>query len=128
MGAYSVDKRPVYATVAATTGDDLTINVGLFDLTSGAVTGTGATIVATAGGLSFSVTYATTGIFVCVLTDAQTVTLGDGQHDLLFRLTPAGGDTQTYVAGKLVLTSSTTAGGSVGYQGGIVGNVMVVVY
>jgi hypothetical protein len=118
----------VYATVAATTGDDLTIRVGLFDLTSGAVTGTGAAVVATAGGLSFSVTYATTGIFVCVLTDAQTVTLGDGQHDLLFRLTPAGGDTQTYVAGKLVLTSSTTAGGSVGYHGGIVGNVMVVVY
>ncbi|MCC6496181.1 MAG: hypothetical protein IT193_07965, partial [Propionibacteriaceae bacterium] len=42
------------------------------------------------------------------------------------RLTPAGGDTQTYVYGTVTLMdSSSNAGGSYGWQGGIVGNVLV---
>lgn len=128
MAAYSVDHRPVHATIAATVGDDLAINIGLLDLISGAVTGVGATIVAHVGGTALTVDYSTEGLFACTLTDAQTTTLGVGSHTLSFKLTPAGGDTQTYVSGLVMLGSSATVGGALGYQGGVVNNVLVVVY
>ena len=124
-----IDRRGVPGKLAGTMGDDLRWKVGLLDMDSGAVTGVGATIVCTVGGLSATVDYSTQGLFVCSLTDAQTVTLGTGSHSWLFRLTPAAGDTQTYVSGSVTLVdpSSSNAGGSYGWQGGIVGNVAVTV-
>ena len=124
-----IDRRGVPAELAGVYGDDIQWTVGLLDLTTGAVTGVGATIVATVGGLSATVDYSTHGLFVCSLTEAQTTTLGAGAHTWLFRLTPAGGDTQTYVAGTMVLggPTATNAGKSYGWQGGIVGNVAVTV-
>lgn len=127
--AFGIDRRGVPARLAGVVGDDIEWVVGLLDLTTGAVTGVGATIVATVGGLSATVDYSTQGLFVCSLTDSQTTTLGAGSHTWIFRLTPAGGDTQTYVAGTMTLgePTSTNAGGSYGWQGGIVGNVAVTV-
>ncbi len=129
MAAYGIDRRGAPARLAGVVGDDIEWVVGLLDLTTGAVTGVGATIVATVGGLSASVDYSTQGLFVCSLTDSQTTTLGAGSHTWVFRLTPVGGDTQTYVAGTMTLqdASSTNAGGSYGWQYGIVGNVAVTV-
>jgi hypothetical protein len=127
--AFGIDRRGVPARLAGVVGDDVRWKVGLLDMDTGAVTGVGATIVATVGGLSATVDYSTQGLFVCSLTDSQTTTLGAGSHTWIFRLTPAGGDTQTYVAGTMTLqdASSTNAGGSYGWQGGIVGNVAVTV-
>jgi len=124
--AFGIDRRGVPGKLVGTVGDDLEFTVALIDFDTGAVTGTGATIVATVGGLSATVDYSTQGLFVCTLTDAQTTTLGAGAHTWVFRLTPAGGDTQTYVYGTVtLLDSSSNAGGSYGWQGGIVGNVLV---
>lgn len=120
-----IDRRPIPGNLIGTVGNDITVTIGLLDLVSGAVTGVGATIVATVGGLSMSVDYSTRGLFVCRLSDSQTVTLGTGAWSWLFRLTPSGGDTQDYVSGRMTLSSSSNAGGSYGYQIGMVGGVIV---
>jgi hypothetical protein len=63
------------------------------------------------------------------LTSAQTTTLGAGSHQLLFKVAVSAVDTQTYVMGTVALSSSsTTVGGSVGYQYGICQDVFVVVF
>ena len=125
---FGIDRRGVPGKLAGTVGDDIEWRVLMIDADSGAVTGVGATIIATVGGLSATVDYSTQGVFICSLTDAQTVTLGAGSHTWIFRLTPAGGDTQTYVTGTMTLMdSSSNAGGSYGWQGGIVGNVAVTI-
>lgn len=121
--SFTSDGRGIWATVARHVGDDLRIKIGLLDMVSGAVNGAGATIAATVGGVSMSVDYSTPGLFLCHLTDAQTTSLGAGTHTLTFRFTPSGGDTQTYVAGNVVLSaSSTTTAGSKGYDMGVVQN------
>lgn len=124
MSFLGVDRRGIRATAAGTVGDDFSVTVVLFDFTSGAVTGSGATIVATVSGVSMTVDYATQGRFVCTLTDTQTASIGSGVKTWVFRLTPAGGDTQTYVNGT-VLFDDSTAGGSTGWQAGVVNNVLV---
>lgn len=121
--SYTADRRGIYATVAGHVGDDLRLTILLIDSVSGAVDGTGATIAATVGGVSMTVDYSTAGVFLCSLTDAQTTSLGAGTHSLTFRFTPSGGDTQTYVAGTVTLSStSTTITGSTGWQMGVVTN------
>lgn len=125
MAFLGVDRRGIPATAAGDVGDDFSVTVLLTDFTSGAVTGVGATITATVGGLAMAVNYATVGVYVCTLTDAQTTTLGTGSWSWLFRHTPAAGDTQTYVRGSVMLSQSSNAGGSTGWQAGIVGNTLV---
>ena len=125
MAFLGIDRRGIPGTAAGDVGDDFAVNVVLFDFTSGAVTGVGATIVATVAGTAMTVDSSTTGLFICTLTDAQTTTLGSGAWTWLFRLTPAAGDTQTYVRGTVHLMASSNAGGSTGWQSGIVGNTLV---
>lgn len=127
MAFLGVDRRGLAFTAAGDVGDDFTVTLGLLDLTSGAVSGTGATIVATVGGTSMTVDYSTAGLFILTLSDSQTTTLGSGRHDWTFRLTPSGGDTQAYVRGSVTLQSEASAGGSTGWQAGIVNNVVVAV-
>lgn len=125
MAFLGVDRRGIPATAAGDVGDDFTVTVALTDFTSGPVTGVGATIVATVSGVSMAVDSSTVGLFVCTLTDAQTTTLGSGSKSWLFRLTPAAGDTQTYIRGTVMLSESSNTGGSTGWQAGIVGNTLV---
>jgi hypothetical protein len=126
MAFLGVDRRGIPGTAAGDVGDDFAVNVVLFDFTSGAVTGVGATVVATVAGVSMAVNSSTTaGLYVCSLTDAQTTTLGSGAWTWLFRHTPAAGDTQTYIRGTVHLMASSNAGGSTGWQAGIVGNTLV---
>jgi len=124
--AFGIDRRGVPGKLVGTVGDDLAFTVALIDFEAGAITGTGATIVSTVGGASTAVSYAVQGLFVCTLTDAQTTSLGAGSHAWVFKLTPSGGDTQTYVSGTVtLLAAGSNAGGSYGWQGGIVGDVLV---
>lgn len=125
MAFLGVDRRGIPGTAAGDVGDDFSITVVLFDFTSGAVTGVGATITATVGGVAMAESHSTTGLYVLSLTDAQTTSLGAGSWTWLFRHTPAGGDTQTYIRGTVTLTQSSNAGGSTGWQAGIVGNTLV---
>ena len=125
MAYLGVDRRGLPFTAAGDVGDDFTVTVALIDFTSGPVDGAGATIVATAAGTSMTVDYSTAGLFICTLTDTQTTTLGAGRHAWLFRLTPSGGDTQVYIRGAVTLQEEASAGGSSGWQAGIVGNVLV---
>jgi hypothetical protein len=125
MAFLGVDRRGIAGTAAGDVGDDFTVTVVLVDFTSGPVTGVGATIVATIGGVSMAVDSSTVGLYVLSLTDAQTTTLGAGQWTWLFRHTPAAGDTQTYIRGTVNLVESSNAGGSTGWQAGIVGNTLV---
>ena len=127
MSFLGVDNRGIRATAAGTVGDDFTVTVLLTDFTSGAVTGSGATIVATVSGVEMTVTYAVQGRFVCTLTDTQTASIGSGVKTWVFKLTPAGGDTQTYINGTVLFDDSGTTGGSTGWQAGVVGNVAVFV-
>lgn len=131
MSFLGVDTRGIPATAACTVGDDFSVIVVLFDITSGAITGSGATIVATVSGVAMTVTYSVQGRFVCTLTDTQTASIGSGVKTWVFKLTPAGGETQTYIDGSMVLSTGGTRGGSTGWQAGIVtgasGNVAVVV-
>ena len=125
MSFLGVDRRGLPFTAAGDVGDDFTVTVALTDFTSGPVDGAGATIVATAGAETMAVDYSTAGLFVLTLTDTQTTTLGAGRHEWLFRLTPAAGDTQTYVRGSITLQEAASAGGSYGWQAGIANNVLV---
>lgn len=128
MSFLGVDRRGLAATAGGIVGDDVRVTVSLMDLTSGAVTGTGATIVATVDGTEMTVDYSVTGLFVCSLTDTQTTAIGVGAKAWIFRLTPAGGDRQTYVSGTMTLSTAgvvSSPQGSSGWQAGIVGNVLV---
>ena len=125
MAYLGVDRRGLPFTAAGDVGDDFTVTVALTDFTSGAVSGSGATIVATVAGTSMTVDYSTAGLFVCSLTDTQTTTLGAGRWAWLFGLTPSGGATQVYVRGSVTLQEEASAGGSSGWQAGIVGTVLV---
>ena len=130
MAFIGVDHRGLPFTAAGDVGDDFKVTVGLLDMAAGtgAVNGTTAAVVCTVGDVSMTVDKSTTaGHFVCSLTEVQTATLGDGAHAWLLRVTPSGGDTQTYVRGTVSLSSSASAGGSFGWQGGVVGSVFVVV-
>ena len=120
MSFLGVDTRGIPATAACTVGDDFSVIVVLFDLTSGAVTGSGATIVAAVSGVSMTVDYATQGRFVCTLTETQTASIGSGVKSWVFKLTPSGGASQTYVDGSVLFSSGGTNGGSTGWQAGIV--------
>ena len=130
MAFIGVDHRGLPFTAAATVGDDMQVTVGLLDMAAGtgAVDGTSAAVVCTVGDVSMTVDKSTTaGHYVCSLSDTQTATLGAGTHAWLLRVTPAGGDTQTYVQGSISLSSSSSAGGSYGWQAGVVQSVFVVV-
>lgn len=120
-----IDLGPIDASVVGYPGDDLTLSVILVDFTSGPITLTGATVVATAGAQAFTVAPVADGLATLTLSDSQTTTLGAGTHTFIYRVTPAGGATTTYIHGSLVLRDAGTPSGSTGWQAGIVGNVLV---
>lgn len=123
--AVGIDLGPIDASVVGYPGDDLVLALILVDFTTGPVTLTGATVVATCGAQNFTVAAVATGLCTLTLSDTQTAALGAGTHTFIFRLTPAGGDTRTYVHGQVVLRDAGTPVSSTGWQAGIVGNVLV---
>ena len=123
----AVDRGPASFQVRGFTGDHLTIVVLISDFTTGAWDFTGATITATAGGVSFTAAAepeTTSGRLELTFTAAQTTALGDGLHDLVVATTDDG-VRQTWVKGTLHLSSTGSTAPSTGAGLAVVNNAMV---
>ncbi len=73
----AIDLGPMTAEVVGYPGDDLSVSVVLVDFTSGPVTHTGATVVATVGAEDMTVTAVEDGLATLALTDSHQPGGGD---------------------------------------------------